>query len=113
MAQEILIKLYGHIWPVSAEIVQDLLPVFPTSDHLEITEMLDFEKDMLRLCFEGIYFDMDALLPLVQAHLTAHSQGKIDYIDLEAWTLTRHIIAGKEIQIRTMPLNNVMDYSGH
>ncbi len=112
MAQEILIKVYGHIWPVAEEIVPALRPYFSDSEHMDAEEMLEYDKDMLRLAYEGIYLDMEEVLPLVQRFLQGTSQGKIDYIDLEAWTLTRHSIEQGLMTVSTVSLNSVMDYSG-
>ncbi len=111
MTQEILIKVYGHVWPVQHSITEDLRPCFPPSEHMEQAEMLEFEKDMLRLAYEGIYFDIDCLLPHLEQHLTPQSQGKVDYIDLEAWVLTRYRIEGTNIIKSSAPLNAVLDYA--
>ncbi len=113
MAQEILIKVYGHIWPISQDIVEALRAHFPSSDHMEDEEMLVYEKDMLRLAFEGIYIDMEEILPIVQRFLQSQSQGKIDYIDLEAWTLTRHTIKEGLMVASSASLNAVMDYAAN
>ncbi len=111
MAQEVLIKVYGHVWPISQDIVQALRPHFPSSDHMDDEEMLVYEKDMLRMAFEGIYIDMEEILPIVQSFLQNQSQGKIDYIDLEAWTLTRHSIKQGLMVTNSASLNAVMDYA--
>ena len=52
---------------------------------------------------------LDALRPL----LCAESSGKIDLIDMEAWTLTRATFSGTEITAKTVGLNHVLAYSGH
>ena len=52
---------------------------------------------------------LDALRPL----LCAESSGKIDLIDMEAWTLTRAAFSGTEITVKTVGLNHVLAYSGH
>ncbi len=112
MAQDILIKVYGHIWPVSEDIVEALRPHFPASEHMDAEEMLEYDKDMLRLAYEGIYLDMEEILPIIQRFLQAESQGKIDYIDVEAWTLTRHSIQQGLMTVSSTSINSVMDYSG-
>lgn len=43
----------------------------------------------------------------------AESSGKIDLIDMEAWTLTRAAFSGTEITVKTVGLNHVLAYSGH
>ncbi len=113
MAQEIILKVYGHVWPVAPEILQALRPHFPASEHMEQEDMLHYENDMLRLAYEGIYLDMEEILPVIQSFLQPQSQGKIDYIDLDLWTLTRHSIQQGLMTVSTASLNSVMDYSGH
>ncbi len=112
MAAPILVKVYGHVSPVSQCIVAELSPFFPHSDVLEPEEMLIHHKDLLRITFEGIYFDVDELLPTLRRHLTEQSQGKIDYLDLEEWRMTRYLIEGTTIKVSSAGLNNVMDYAG-
>ncbi len=112
MSQDILIKVYGHVWPVKNNLAPILEPCFIFGQNLSKSEMLVFENDMLRLSFEGIYFDIDELISLLKPSLTEQCQGKVDYIDLEAWSLTRYIIQGTKIITSMVSLNAVMDYSG-
>ncbi len=109
----VLIKVYGHVWPVAPASLEALRPYFPPSEHMEAEEMLSYENDMLRMAFEGIYMDMEEVLHIVRSFLEKDSQGKIDYIDLEAWTLTRHRIENGLMTVSTASLNAVMDHSGH
>ncbi len=66
--------------------------------------LLERENDMLRICFEGIYFPVEETLECITKHLHTTSQGKLDIIDLEAWTLTPHYINGKNTTSNTFPL---------
>ncbi len=113
MTHHVLIKVYGHVWPIAPESVDALKPHFPVTEHDDLEEILCYEKDMLRISFEGMYLDMEEILPLIQSFLQPTSQGKIDYIDLDAWTLTRHTITQGFMTVNTASLNVVMDYSGH
>ena len=80
---------------------------------LSLAEMLELDKDLLRISYEGVYFPLDEVLAILDQHLTPQSQGKLDYLDLEAWTLTRHRMVGTQWEISRAPLNAVLDYSGH
>ena len=42
-----------------------------------------------RISFEGVFFPLDDVLDALRPLLCAESSGKIDLIDMEAWTLTR------------------------
>ena len=109
----VLVKVYGHVWPVTPEILGSLRPLLPLSEHLEPEEMLAMEKDLLRVSFEGLYFPLEDLLETLQPFLTPESKGKFDYLDMEGWTLTRHNIQGTHIVVSQASLNNILDYSGH
>ncbi len=113
MSYNVIIKVYGHVWPIDPQCLEALKPHFPASEYLDADEMLVHENDMLRMAFEGIYLDMEEVLTIVHRFLQPTSQGKIDYIDLDAWTLTRHRIEHGLMTVSTASLNTVMDYSGH
>ncbi len=113
MPHHIIIKVYGNIWPVNEDLMQALVPLMPFSEHVSAQDMLNLHNDLLTISFEGIYFPLDEVLEVMQAFLRKNSQGKLDYIDLEAWTLIRHEINGMSITSKTTSLNNVMDFSGH
>ncbi len=113
----ILVKIYGNLWPIAAQqadtLQEQLTPCFPESPHMEFEEMLVIEGDLLRISYEGIYFPIDEVLLTLTPFLHDGSQGKVDYIDIEAWTLTRHTIQGKSLCSTTVPLNSVLDFSGY
>jgi hypothetical protein len=79
---------------------------------------LFLEDDILRIAWEGIYFPLDEALQALYACLPPEAEGKLDYLDLEAWTLTRHVLlpgakAADRFSIATRSLNHVLAYSGH
>ena len=113
MSYNVLIKVYGHVWPISKDVKKKLSPYFIANEHMSAEEMLEYENDMLRISFEGIYLDIEEVLTILKCYLQATSQGKVDYIDLEAWTLTRSSIKNGLISTSSASLNAVMDYSGH
>lgn len=113
MSTRTLVKVYGNISSASPELMHALEPVarqaLPTPDD----PVLEQDGDMLRIHFEGICFPLEEFLEVVLLHLSKKSLGKVDYIDLDAWKLHRHIIEGKSIRASSVSLNNVLDYSGH
>lgn len=74
---------------------------------------LFLETDLLRLSFEGIYFPLETVLEALAGHLPPTALGKLDSIDLEAWTLTRYEFSEGKFTATARGLNNVLDYSGH
>lgn len=101
----ILIKVYGNLYPADSNVFKAVQAV--------CGEAAELDGDLLRLSFEGVWFPLEDMLTAIRPHLSASCRGKVDYLDLEAWTLTRHTIIGKEITVTRAPLNNVLAYSGH
>ncbi len=112
MAQQILIKVYGDVTAVPSAILHELQPFFASCEVMELSEMLVYNADSLQMAFEGVYFDIESVLLIIQKHITPQSTGRIDYIDLEAWNMTRYRIEGKQISSNSVGLNNVLDYAG-
>jgi hypothetical protein len=74
---------------------------------------LFLEKDLLRIAFEGLYFPLEEVLQALEQSLPPQAEGKLDYLDLEAWTLTRHsFAAGRFTRTQPRDLNQLLDYSG-
>lgn len=111
----ILVKVYGHIYPVTDKLFYAVHEVcragcMPAED--DAPPIVERSGDMVRISYEGMFFPLDAMLEILVPLLQAPMQGKLDYIDLEAWTLTRHSINGTHLHVTSAPLNNVMDYAG-
>ena len=92
-------KTYGHLFPADQHIAD---AVGAALSDWNIPECTELEGDIFRISFEGVFFPLDA-----------ESSGKIDLIDMEAWTLTRAAFSGTEITVKTVGLNHVLAYSGH
>lgn len=71
------------------------------------------EGDLLRISFEGAYFPLEEILEVLKGVLSAEATGKLDYLDMENWTLTRYVYAGGVFSHSERSLNHVMAYSGH
>ena len=112
MSQEVLLKVYGHLWPADAELQKALLTA--CADALPREELaVVLEGDLCRLSFEGLYFPEEECLAVLRERIGPGQQGKLDVLDLEAWRLTRHIFTEGRIETGSAPLNNVLAYSGH
>lgn len=111
--RNILIKVYANIYPANQELyntlTSELSGVYNEHD-LDI-EVVEIENDLVRISFEGIYFPIEEVIDIIKHFLTISTQGKVDYIDIEAWRLTRYIIKGTCITARSNSLNAIMDYA--
>lgn len=110
-AHATLVKVYGNISPADAALANALTkavaPALPAPDDAIVT----LTGDLLCLSFEGLYFPLDDALAALRQHLAPQHAGKIDYIDMDTWTLTRHTIENGALHVRSAPLNSVLEYS--
>ena len=115
MRDDVLLKVYGHIWPVTEALCSDMEQCAAAAMGSSDDDIPVFERDgnMARISFEGIYFPADEMLEAIGRHISEDMQGKLDVLDLEAWRLTRHRFEKGKILSSSAPLNNVLDYSGH
>lgn len=80
---------------------------------------LFLEGDLLRISWEGMFFPLDDVLEALTRCLPPGAEGRLDHLDLEAWTLTRCLFHRDadakhgEFAVTTRSLNHVLDYSGH
>jgi len=80
---------------------------------------LFLKGDILQITWEGVYFPLDEVLQALSACLPPEAEGKIDFLDLEGWSLTRHVLLQgtkpgqpDRFSIAIRCLNHVMDHSG-
>lgn len=100
-----LVKVYGNLWPVGRKCLQAVQAV--------CGDAAELEGDLLRISFEGIWFPLEDLLDALAVWLRPDCQGKLDYLDLEAWRMTRYRFVQGKIQSSSRSLNDVLAYSGH
>lgn len=103
-------KTYGHLFPADLHAVEAVNAVCRDWNMPECTEL---DGDIFRISFEGVFFPLDDVLEALKPLLLPGSAGKIDLIDMEAWTLTRAAFSGTQVTVKTVGLNHVMAYSGH
>ncbi len=83
----ILVKVYGSLYPVPYECFLETENIL-LAWHIE--DAVFYENEMVRISFEGDYFPCDEVGELFRNYHNEKTEGKLDCIDLEAWTLTRH-----------------------
>lgn len=115
MRENVLLKIYGHLWPADRELLHALEAlsgqILGRAD--SDIPLFELEGDLVRISFEGSFFPVDEVLEVIRRHLNTASKGKLDVLDLDAWTLTRHVFAGEGVTTSSASLNHVLDYSGH
>lgn len=106
------VEAYGNLHPVphtASQAVHRVLADWGLDDSAEV----DFSGDLIRFGVRGVCFPLDDMENALTPYATPASQGKIDLIDREAWTLTRLIFDGTRTTRSTVGLNHVLDYAGH
>lgn len=112
--QPVLLKVYGNIYPVYSTFYQHMREICEQAiSSVQDGSIIELDNDLLRISFEGIYFPKEDVLAVINENLAADLQGKLDYLDLESWTLERYIFKNKKIDYRKTSLNDVLNYSGH
>ena len=71
------------------------------------------EGDMVCIAFQGLWFPLEETLAALREHLAPETAGKLDYLDLETWTLTRCVWRHGAFDRVIRDLNHVLAYSGH
>lgn len=104
--EHVLVKVYGSLHPADEATLEALASVTEPGQ-------VEREGDLLRVAFEGIWFPIEDFMDALRPHLTDKSEGRIDFIDMDAWRLRRHVIKGTVVEVKENSLNNVLDFSGH
>jgi hypothetical protein len=105
-----VLKVYGHIYPVSEDFFAGLSRVCAQALPNDACALAR-DGDMALIAFEGVYFPVDDVLEALARHLGPEHKGRLDVLDLENWRLTRHAIDEGQVRARSAPLNNVLEYS--
>lgn len=111
MSQPVLIKVFGNLYPANEAFLQALSPSASLAVPLEPAPLI-LNGDLLLISFEGVFFPVEDLIDCLQGLLKPGMEGKIDYLDLENWKMTRYGIKDGKISHSAVGLNHVMDYSG-
>jgi len=104
----VIVKAYGGLAPATQETlsaVEDVLESWFISGAAEL------EGDLLRISFEGDAFPGDDVAEAVRPFLCEKSWGRLDVMDLEAWTLRRWQFGGGELRVSTASLDKALDTS--
>lgn len=112
MNSRVILKVYGHVRPVSDDFYAalDKACAGAIADGRDEPALLR-EGEMARISFEGMYFPVEEVLEALALHLGPEHKGRLDVLDMESWRLTRHVFDGG-LRTNSASLNSVLDYAG-
>ena len=102
----VLMKAYAGLHPVDE---RALAAVEAVLGDWHIRDAAELRGDLLRIAFEGDYFPGEEVAAALKAFLTPESRGKLDVMDLEAWTLQRFFFDHGHLFSRTASLNQALE----
>jgi hypothetical protein len=113
--RQALVKVYAAFHPADNACLEAVAPAGQNA--LGNEDWLSLERGMLRISFEGLCFPLDDTLRALESCLGADASGKLDYLDLESWELTRCEYPAQNGRTgftrSSRGLNHVLAYSGH
>lgn len=84
--RSVLVKAYGSLHPADEAALSAVSGVL---EDWYLPDAVELKGDLLRISHEGEYFPAEDVVDALRPFLTEASEGKLDYLDLEAWTLRR------------------------
>ena len=103
----VIVKAYGGLSPAGEDVFEAVRSVlqswFIEEDAVELV------GDMVTISYEGDAFPDDDVVDALRPFLCESSWGKLDVIDLEAWTLHRYTFAKGELTDNTTTLDKALD----
>ena len=104
----VIVKAYGSFYPASEDALDAVNAVLSS---WFIEDAAERKKDMLVIGFEGDSFPDEEIIDCLKPFMSGETHGKLDVMDLEAWTLRRWIFSGREAKANTVTLNKALDTS--
>jgi len=105
----VLVKAYGALYPAGPEHFEAVSRVL--SDwYLE--DAASLEGDLLRISHEGEYFPAEELVEALRPLLPPDAEGKLDFLDLEDWSLRRFFFHHGTVSVRQASLNQALESCG-
>ena len=103
----VIIKAYGALSPANEETLQAVRAVLETWFIEE--DVAELNGNMVTIGYEGDAFPDDEVVEVLKPYLCETSWGKLDIIDLEAWTLHRYTFTNGQLNDHTATLDKALD----
>ena len=102
----VLVKAYGSLHPAGQPV---LAAVSAVLTDWYIPGAVELEGDVLRISHEGEYFPVEDVVEALRPLLNESSEGKLDYLDLESWTLRRFFFRCGRVSERAASLDRALE----
>lgn len=102
----IIVKAYGGLSPASGEALRVVQSVLRT---WYIPEAAELSGDLLRISYEGDIFPHEEVIEAIKPFLCPESEGRLDILDFEAWTLRRYFFSCGHLRCHTATLNKALE----
>ncbi len=103
----VVVKVYGNLSPVNEECYKEAVQI---TEAWNLYDVVELNKDLLLFSYEGEYFPCDEIVEVLKSYHNTETQGKLDCINLEEWTLSRHFFNKNEpYRTNTASLDHAID----
>ena len=96
------IRVYASITGLSPEQAEALEEEYDFSDSR-------FQDESLELEYEGLFFPIDDFVDSVMELLPPEAEARIDYIDNDDWTITRHTLSDGELTTAHRNIDDMLE----
>lgn len=102
----VIVKAYGGLSPATKEALAAVQSVLRD---WYISEAAELSGDLLRISYEGDFFPHAEVAEAVKPFLCPESEGRLDILDFEAWTLCRYFFSYGHLRCHTATLNKALE----
>lgn len=112
---QVLQKVYAALAPAGPELEERLRLIIAGAQRAGFCpganpeDIIALQGDTLLISYEGMAFPLEEVLTALEGQKLT---GKLDFLDLEAWTLTRHLWKEGQLTVRKGDLNAAMERNG-
>lgn len=96
------VRIYGDFHRISPEIFEQLKESIPF-------DQVEYDGDILRLDYEGVYILVDDFMEKVRDLLPEDGYGHVEFIDNLDWEVIRYTITPGKIEEKKVKVDNVLD----
>lgn len=109
MSRAPLIKVYASLYPAGADALEAVNAALAS---WYVQGAAELAGDLLRISHEGEYFPTEDVVEALKPFQREESRGKLDEIDLEAWTLRRWFFDHGRLMTRKASLDQALESCG-